>query len=382
VWPADVWSLRRPPAQTRYAPRYTAFGIATLDHQLARFRRGDTLVVVAGYAMPDGGAPATRTAPPAASRAASPAASPARLAALALDDTAGRPVAVARRDSAPPTGTLVATIAGAREPATSGAPAPAWLASFEVLDTAAAAPADSTADRQATMARRWRPPAGPQRGRAARVRRPLAPLAADAPLSDLLLVRPGDYGPSPLLAAVADSAAGAPVIRAGDLFGLYWEQYAASVPRAGARMVSITATRIGTTARERLGALVGRAIVVQPVSLRYVDPVPASAPPGRYVALRWPVVPPGTYRLSVTVGPAREGAAPGAAVTSTPRGDTAAGATTAGDTASAGTPAADAIPPDPTAADTTRGDTTAVDSGGRRAGGGDAVAALVVRVVR
>jgi hypothetical protein len=94
------------------------------------------------------------------------------------------------------------------------------------------------------------------------------------------------------------------VVRAGALFGLFWEQYAPAPTDGATRTIAITATRIGTTAWERLGAMVGRAVVAQPVSLRYADPTPAGAPPGRYVALRWPVVPPGTYRLSVTVADA------------------------------------------------------------------------------
>ena len=89
------------------------------------------------------------------------------------------------------------------------------------------------------------------------------------------------------------------MIRAGALVGLFWEQYR---PAAGSRpTIVVTAARMGTTVWQRLGTLVGRADVAQPVSLRYVDPVAAGAEPGRYVALRWPVVPPGTYRLTVSV---------------------------------------------------------------------------------
>jgi hypothetical protein len=295
---SGAWALRRPVAQMRYAPRYTALGVSALDHQLARFRRGDTLVVVGAYAAPAVDSTADSTAMT-------------RLtAALVVDDTAGRPAAVRRRDDAPRTGALVAAL-----PAATALP---WLASLELLDTAATGTAPTA--RQRPAERRWHPPGGPQRGRAARVRVPLATLPADAAVSDLLLVRPGDFGPAPSLAAVADSAAGAPVIRAGDPFGLYWELYGTAPAQ---RTVSITATRVGTSAWDRLGALVGRAIVTQPVSLRYLDPVAPTAPPGRYVALRWPVVPPGTYRLAVSVAagtPAdpRPGATPDATPDTTP----------------------------------------------------------------
>jgi hypothetical protein len=296
---AGTWSLRRPAARTYYAPRYTAFGVDTLAHQIARFRRGDTLLVVAAYAHPTTGAAATRPSePPAATDAAGSSTrdtstAERRVAALVLDDSAGRPAAVRVRDGAPGTGTLTAAVLA--PPARRDAPR--WLASLEVLDTAATTPARRSV--RASDAPRWRPPAGPQRGRAARTRAPLVALPPDARLSDLLLVRPGAFGPAPTLAAVSDSAAGAPLVRAGEPFGLYWEQYARAT--AGPHTIAITATRVGASAWERLGAAVGRAVVAQPVSLRYADPAGGAAGPGRYVALRWPVVPPGTYRLAVRV---------------------------------------------------------------------------------
>ena len=311
---AGTWTLRRPLAQTRYAPRYAALGVSALDHQIARFRRGDTLVVVGAYATVDSGPAAPGT--------------PARrTAALVLDDTAARPAAVRRRDDAPPAGALLATVLAPASGADAGTPG--WLASLEVLDTAAV-PDSTRSGGDGPSGRRWRPPGGPQRGRAARARLPLAPLPPDATISDLLLVRPGDYGPAPTLAAVVDSAVGAPVVRAGQLFGLYWEQYRrATTPPT----VAITATRVGTSAWERLGALVGRTVVTQPVSLRYVDPVGRSASPGRYVALRWPVVPPGTYRLAVTVAAAPERAVASGPPDSIPAGTVPAG-TVPADTAS------------------------------------------------
>jgi hypothetical protein len=176
---------------------------------------------------------------------------------------------------------------------------------------------------------------------------------------------------------VADSAAGAPVVRAGDLFGLYWEQYASAAPR---RTVSITATRMGATAWERLGTLVGRAIIAQPVSLRYRDPVPDSAGPGRYVALRWPVVPPGTYRLTVTVSDA--------APDSVPRAGEASGAVT-GDTGTA-RPAVDTTAVDTTAIDRPASDGPRADTVDGRPpesrpaapAGTTPAATLIVRVVR
>jgi hypothetical protein len=367
---AGAWALARPVPQTRYAPRYTALGVRALDHQIARFRRGDTLVIVGAYAAPDTG-PAGPTGagdtPPVRPSAH-------RFAALVLDDSAGRPAAAARRDAAPATGALTLAVPAPGAPA-SAAPgagtAPAWLAALEVLDTAAV-PDTGRANRDGRdgVPANSRPqaPGRPRRGRAARARTPVAALPADAQLSDLLFVRPGDYGPAPALASVADSAAGAPVIRAGALFGLFWEQYppAAARPRP---TIAITATRVGTTVWQRLGTLVGRAVVAQPVSLRYQDPVAPGAGPGRYVALRWPVVPPGTYRLTVSVWNGR------------PPGDSAAGAAAAHDSAAA---AADTARVASAAADSTTVDSGAVDTAASLATPAGAVAgtSVIVRIIR
>jgi hypothetical protein len=290
-----------------------------------------------------------------------------------LDDSAGRPAAAARRDGAPATGALTLAVTACRC-AASAAPgagtAPAWLASLEVLDTAAV-PDTGRANRDAGdgRAREQPPPPGrPQRGRAARARTPARRAPPRRALSDLLLVRPGDYGPAPALASVADSAAGAPVVRAGDSFGLFWEQYAAAAARPRPT-IAITATRVGTTVWQRLGTLVGRAVVAQPVSLRYADPVAPGAGPGRYVALRWPVVPPGTYRLTVSVWNGR------------PPGDSAAGAAAAHDSAGA---AADTARVDSAAADSTTVDSGAVDTAASLATPAGAVAgtSVIVRIIR
>lgn len=307
---AAAWALRRDRPQTRYAPAYAAAGVYALPHQLARFRRGDTLVVVGTYDAAERGdsvPPGTGTGPVHAG--------------LVLDDlradsggaahgaSGGEGVVTVGRDRAPRQGALVVRVRGAgvstRSPpgaaADTAAPAASWLASLEVFDPAAVRYAEGET----------------RRGRAGRARLDVAPLPRGAALSDLLVVRPGLAAAAavPTLDAAVDSAAGAPAARIGEATGLYWEQYGA--PRAGGPAgggpaggtlgdtVVVSATRLDPSWRERAGALIGRPVVLRPVRVRYVAPPAAGAgpdaPTGRVLTLRWPEVPPGAYRVDVTV---------------------------------------------------------------------------------
>jgi hypothetical protein len=213
-----------------------------------------------------------------------------------LDDLradATHPPSVVVRDVAARAGGLVLRVAPLTTPA-AGARADTaarWLASLEVLDAAAVRFVDGRV----------------RRGRAGRARVPVAPLAARARLSDLLVVRPGLAAlPTPTLEAAADSALGVAEVRAGAPIGLFWEQYDASTPGGAADTVVVRATRLAPTIRERLGALVGRPIVLGAVRARYAVSAAGGGATGRAVALTWPDVPPGPYRLEVTV-PARPG---------------------------------------------------------------------------
>jgi hypothetical protein len=283
---AGAWALRREGAYTRYAPAYVAAGVYAIPHQLARFRRGDTLVVVGAYDAAERGdsvPPGTGTGPVRAG--------------LVLDALAGdSAAATVMREGAPRQGALVARVRwpgdaepGAGAPPVPPAPGPVWLAALEVLDSAAVRYAEGET----------------RRGRAGRVRAPVAALAPGAVLSDLLVVRPGLAAAAgvPTLEAAVDSAAGAPSARVGEAMGLFWEQYGAAGPAAGDTVV-VSATRLDPSWRERAGALVGRPVVLRPVRVRYVAPAVGGAPgaaTARAVTLRWPEVPPGAYRVDVTV---------------------------------------------------------------------------------
>lgn len=286
---AGAWALRRERAQSRYAPDYAAAGVYALPARLARFRRGDTLVVVGSYDARDRGdsvPPGTGTGPVRAG--------------FVLDALWDDSAATMVREGAARQGALVLKVRPARVPdgaaaRPDSAPAPAWLASLEVLDSAAV-----RYDAQGEV----------RRGRAGRLRDTVAPLARTARLSDLLLVRPGLAAiAAPSLDLAVDSAAGAAAARVGEPVGLFWEQY--TVPGtapggAAADTVVITATRLEPSLRERLGALVGRPVVLRAVRARYAVAPGGGAVTGRAVTLTWPDVPPGPYRLEISA-PARPG---------------------------------------------------------------------------
>ena len=195
----DAWTLRPSPADPtpmRYAPSYAGGGIGAPTHQLARFRHGDTAVVVAAY-------DATRDS------LWSEGSTPPRLTAglIVLDDSGG--VAAAdRRDSVARTGALVTRVPGAGAAGVTAQSEAHLLLGFEILqrDTV------HTADGRRVL------------GRALRVRAPLRPLDGAAQLSDLLVLRRSP-GPTPTLEAALDSAAGSLTVRRGAPGGLYWEQY-------------------------------------------------------------------------------------------------------------------------------------------------------------
>jgi hypothetical protein len=283
----DAWDLRRYAPQMRYAPAYAAAGVYALPHQLARFRRADTLVVVGTYDARDRGdsvPPGTGTGPVRAG--------------LVLDDlraSAPPATATATRDGAGREGGLVARVVQDAAAAAPGDTAARWLAAVETFDALAVRFADGRV----------------RRGRAGRARALVAPLPPGAGLSDLLIVRPGLAAlPAPTLAAATDSAAGAAEARAGAPLGVYWEQYdddgRAPAARA-ADTVVVSVTRLDPSLRERLGAVVGRPLLLGAVRARYAVAPGAGGVTGRAVVLTLPDVPPGAYRLEVT-RPAEVGA--------------------------------------------------------------------------
>ena len=251
---AEAWALDDPRARTRYAPRYARRGFVELPHQLARFRRGDSTVVVGAW---DVGRVARwdSAAPPDSLRQ--------RLdVGLVLVDSGGARTTMVR-PGLPRRGAMVATFGTAPR-----------LASLEVLDTVA--------------------------GRAARARYAIAPLPATAPISDLLLLERG-AGPAAELDSVLAQANGSSVIRAGGVVGLYWESYLPASPESPLT-VSVRATRLESGWLDRARNAVGLGVEATPVAVRFVDLGRPDGRPGRSMTLTWPSVPPGEYRLELTVG--------------------------------------------------------------------------------
>jgi hypothetical protein len=254
---AGDWQLDAPRARARYAPRYARNGFGTLPHQIARFRRGDSTLLVGawnveadtGWARGDS---STVLPPPAADSLS---------AALVLLDTAGA-VHGDVRAGLPRRGALAMM-----------APALPRLASLEVLGVA-------------------------QR-RAARARYAVQPLAPDARLSDILLLTRG-AGPAAEIDSVLPDARGSSTVRAGGVVGLYWECYMPATPEAPLT-VSVRATRLDTRLGDRVRGVLGLGAKVTPVAVRFTDIGRPDGRPGRSIALSWPSVPAGDYRLELSV---------------------------------------------------------------------------------
>jgi len=244
---ADDWRLTDDrKAQMRYAPGWLR-SIDTLPVQIARFRRsGDSMLVVVAY---DG-----QTLRDSGSTAMTAAAS--LSAGLEPEST----LAIGLTTSAP-TGAIVLE-----------APARPALASVEVFDTVG--------------------------GRAARWRAGVAPLPPSSVVSDLLVGRAGP-GFAP---ASADSAARTAmprlVVTARDTLALYWEAYLRPPPGVRPR-VTVRLTRAAGLFG-RLGRALGVAHGQAGPALSWEDAQPDSTP-GRSLRFGLAGVPPGRYRLEVSV---------------------------------------------------------------------------------
>ena len=245
--PNDAWKLNEALARMRYAPRYAPRGFVPLSHQLARFRRGDSALVVGAYDVEtdrDWGSGTVRVG-------------------LGLADSGGVRQIVRAADQ---------PRRGALRVSTATAPA---LMSLEVL--------------------------GEKQGRAARARYGVAPLESGAAISDMLLLRKG-AGANPNLDTVLPDALGSLRIRAGGTVGIFWESYRPASPSAPAE-VSLTATRLNTTRMERLRGSLKIGGALRPVAVRIQDTGRPDGQPGRSLTVSWPEVPAGDYRVELTVTP-------------------------------------------------------------------------------
>lgn len=238
--PRDWHLIDNRSALMRYAPRWLR-SIDTLPVQIARFRHGDSMVVVAAFdaqTLIDSGSTAIVAA-----------------ASLSSGLVPESTLAIGLTTSAP-TGAIVLA-----------APARPALGAVEVFDSAG--------------------------GRAARWRAGIAPLPESAAISDLLVGRAG----SSFAAQTPDAAAGAalptPRISVRDTLVLYWETYLRPPPG-----VPVHVTVRLTRAAGLFGRIFGHKNVGP--GLSWDDASPDSIP-GRSIRFGVAGVPPGHYRVEVTV---------------------------------------------------------------------------------
>lgn len=246
----DGWDLRSPRGESRLAVRFVR-RVAPMSAQLARFRRGDSTLIVASFAAHDDSlaAPAVRLA-------------------AALDD--GRSI------SAPPDSVR----RGVRTLVVGGAPR---VAGVELSDSAA--------------------------GTFARHRVLFAPEASRRrlALSDLLLFEGATEAASTLDSAAARSLPSDSVTRSAPL-GIFWETY--GLADGGESLdVAVSVERVDRglfrAARQRLGLEERDA----PLRMRWTDArPPASGLTGRSVSLDLASLPSGRYRVTLSITPAEGGA--------------------------------------------------------------------------
>lgn len=261
--------------RSRYAPAH-APELRPLGHQLARFRRGREMVVVAGWERPgpDPGEAVMRGDPGSAACpgariglvvARSPSDDPAVALASGEERTGALSVEVAP-PSSPPAGH------GGRGPPSGAHP----VASLEWL-----CPGRLLARSRYTV-------------------EPVGGSPAEPGLSDLLLLRGGEPLPETLPEA-ARRARGSLRVGPGEAVGLYWEVY--GVRKGAEAEVSVLLVREGGGFFRKVGAFLGLVGERTPAAeLRWRDG--ASGPVvGRAATLRVPELEEGDYRLELRVTP-------------------------------------------------------------------------------
>lgn len=240
----DAWDLRAKLAESRFAPRLVE-RVSPLSMQLARFRRGDSTLLVAAYAAADDSLGAGSTSTIGAT----------------LDD--GSTVAG-------PAGDLVGR-------ATLMLAGPPRLAGMDVADTASR-----------TLAR-------------ARALYSVPVRSAALALSDLLLYRPGETPPGVLDSALAVAVTGDTVARTRPI-GIYWETY--GVADAGEAFdVAVTVERIDRSWMRGVRQRIGLAEKDSPLKLKWNDarPPQAGAAVSRAISLDLANLEPGQYRVTVSL---------------------------------------------------------------------------------
>ena len=244
----EDWALDAPKARSNYAPGY-ARSWDRLDHQAARFRRGDTAVVVAAYEvrsdsiLPDAELETT----------------------LVLATGPAVPPVITREIQHGRVGRIVARTTAAPQ-----------LASLESRSTA--------------------------RKQVARARFALAPSAGKLggiAVSDLLLVDPGESLPDELSDAVQRALPGAR-FRADGRIGIYWEMYAADPAERDVRYeLALLPEAEGWLGRA--GARLGVRRGPDQVRIGWAGRLPADEVVPRSLAVNVSNLRPGRYTLRLSV---------------------------------------------------------------------------------
>ena len=238
----DAWDMQLRSAESRFAPRLVS-RVAPVAMQVARFRRGDSVLVVSAHAATDDSL-----------RADAPA-----LLAVALAD--GTTLSVPAKG---PAGTARITLGSLPV-----------LAGVEMADTTTR-----------TLAR-------------ARVLLRAPELTGGLALSDLLLFRAGEGAPESIDAALERAIPGDTMSRSRPI-GIYWETY--GVAESGETFdVGVTVERIDRSWVRGARQLLRLAAPDNPLRLRWNDARPATAGEAlnRAISLDLTNQPPGKYRITV-----------------------------------------------------------------------------------
>ena len=251
--PQGNWPPAEERPKARFAPVFARYIAGLADVQLARFRRGDSLVVVTGFiARQDSLFHDEPTA------------------SLVLSPAPGVKAAEAREQLANGAGSASAAAAG-----------PSHVASLEVEDV----------DHRAWAVLRTDPLERPER------------------ISDLLFTDRGDQLPENLAHAISISRSGSRV-REGSIIGLYWETYDHE-PSDSAIAVSLTVETVRPGFLGRVGQSLGLKRRTPPLRLAWTRPLDATASMAAHaVELDLSRLKPGSYLLRVEMGEKREAERP------------------------------------------------------------------------
>lgn len=249
----DDWPLNDPRATAGYAPRYLRT-LHVVPHQFARFRRGDSTLVVAAWD---------------ARRDTSLLGRPLEAALVLADVDSVR--AIARQGHSQPLGRLVAT-----------APIDSGLISLELL---------AREDRRAARARAGIP----------------ARASSAISISDLLLYAPVS-GDARALADVVDSALTSDDVARARPVGVYWEMYGMGARSAAVRY-TLSVEQIGVGWMRRAAERLHLADPTSGLRIQWEEvPLTADGIAARGVHLDLSRLRPGTYRVRLTADAA--GSAP------------------------------------------------------------------------